>query len=130
MDPSGVTNPVNDQDATGLYDVVKGTLHVTDQSTGNHCISVTEPLSGCTFKIGGSASVQFDETPVAASGSAVYYQDLQVFGPGLEVKGPVSFGCFGSVGNGNDISLAATFGLRATLPGAGFNRIDFSDHTT
>lgn len=126
-----MNDTVTDYDTTGTSDAaVDGRLHASHRVIPNtHCIYV-DAGNGCTFYVGGSTAVAFDERPATVSGGSVYYQDLTVTGSGLQIKGPVSFNCYGIIANNNAISLNAKFGLRATSPGVNFNRIDFSDHTT
>jgi len=82
---------------------VDGALQATSVVSGTHCVQVSIS-NGCTFRVGGSAAVAFDETAKATN-----TQDLVLSGSGLQVKSPS--GCLGAVTNNQPITLTATFNV-------------------
>jgi hypothetical protein len=92
-----------------LTDQVPGVAHMTDQSTGQHCIQAKDKITNgflCSFSIGGTIPATFDEDPKTVSG--VSYQDLTISGPGLQVK---NASCLGQVSNNDPIALTASFNI-------------------
>jgi len=96
------TDTIDGLPGTATVGVVDGSLKATN-SAGTHCVQVSIS-NGCTFRVGGSANAEFDETAQAAN-----RQRLVLSGSGLRVKSPS--GCLGAVAADQAISLDATFNV-------------------
>ena len=83
-----------------MTDVVPGTANMTTCPGGNPSIQVA--VGPCSFKVGGSIGVTFDENTKSVGG--VTYQDLILNGTGLTTSS-ASIGCFGAIPNGTGITL-------------------------
>jgi hypothetical protein len=85
---------------------VAGTAYVTN-SAGADCTRVTIS-NGCTYTMGGSASVYLDEAIKVVGG--VTYQDLYLSGT-LKIHNPIN--CAGAVSANQDVTLNAVLNVRA-----------------
>jgi hypothetical protein len=105
---------------TGLVDVgVPGTSKLSavdgsiamSNSSGTDCAQGGISIGGlpCTFSIGGSSSLRFDETVKTVSGQN--RQDLHLSTTALRIHAPT--GCFGVVSNNQAITLNAVFNVHS-----------------
>jgi len=104
-DGTTVGTDVIDAGTSAKVNRVDGSLNATN-GAGTQCVQVSIS-NGCTFRVGGSAAVAFDETAKTTN-----TQDLYLSGSGLQVKSPS--GCLGAVTNNQPITLTATFNVDST----------------
>ena len=115
---TGLNDPHTDTIGNGNGNVT-GLADLSTCAGGTPSVSVS--VGPCSYRVGGSIAVEFDEATHVVGGVA--YQDLIFKGGGLTTSN-ASTGCFGAIPNGTGITLNdITFGIQ--VAGGSADGIDF-----